>query len=128
MASNWLKRYVSQILVGLFITVIGGVIVTLITEGSTSSSKFFESINSAQIQLNISGDQNSIRLYQGDSEAISSDLSVEGDMKDLEYFFPAKRRIEVRIYGQMNKLVVAREMKSFVFVQDKGDMTKILYR
>ncbi|HDY8053432.1 TPA: hypothetical protein RQK83_004575 [Vibrio vulnificus] len=128
--SKKLRKYVPQILVGLFVTVAGGVTVSLITNNGAflSSLAFLGPITSKNIQLNISGDQNSVSLFRGDLNTVPPDFNVEGQLKKLEFFLPPKKSIEVHISGQMNKLVIAPELKGFVYVQDNGDMTKVIYR
>lgn len=129
MLSKKLKKYAPQILVGLFVSIVGGVTVSLITGNDVfrPSLTFLDSITTKHIQLNISGDQNSVSLFRGNSSTVPANLNVEGDLKKLEFFLPPKKSIEVNIFGQMNKLVIDPELKDFVFVQDNGDMTKVIY-
>ncbi|MDC5868808.1 hypothetical protein OPW39_08205 [Vibrio europaeus] len=130
MLSKKLKKYIPQILVGLFVSVAGGVTVSLITDNDAFPlpHTFLDSITTKHMQLNISGDQNSISLLLGDLNTVPPDLNVEGQLNKLEFFLPPKKSVEVHISGQMNKLIIADELKGFVFVQDNGDMTKVIYR
>lgn len=123
-----MKQHFAQILIGLFVTIVGGVAVYLVT--TTEASPVSVEIDDSgllELKVYIDGAQNDIFLGRGNTEMTINNISVKGSQKDLTYNIPPNYKVYLNVDGHQNTVHIDYRLKDFVFVNDQGTMSRVYF-
>ncbi|WP_339673975.1 hypothetical protein [Dasania marina] len=123
-----MKQHLTQILIGLLVTIIGGISVYYITAYKASTKTALSSKNKfLELKIDIDGQQNDVFLNQGKTEMAVDNISVKGSQKDLTYNIPPNYKVYINVDGQQNTVHIDDRLRDFVFVNDKGAMSRVYF-
>ena len=123
-----MRKHFIQILIGLFVTIVGGISVYYVTASEKSPQK--EPLTSdglSVLNFHVDGQLNDIYLSQGRTKMSIVDIFVNGSQKDLSYNIPPNYKVYLNVDGQQNTVHIDYRLRDFVFVNDQGTMSRVYF-
>jgi len=127
------KKYLSQIRVGLFTSIVGGMIVYYTTiaisiDNTDIKAKTVKIDNYSNLNLKIVGSSNKVYLNQGKTILNIKDIRVVGSSKNVSYTIPPNYKVTLEVLGSSNNIEVSFLLRDLLLVDDIGSSNYIHYR
>lgn len=124
-----IKKHIPQIIVGLFVTIVGGVLVSYLTtwtsdfnnnEDVNVKTKIIKTNNYSNLNFKITGSSNMIYLSQGKTALDIKDITVTGSSEKISYTIPPNYKVYLNVSGASNMIDISSKLHDFVFVNNTG--------